>query len=235
MHLQSTEPIHPSYALVKKFAGDFKPDFAICLGDALDLSYFSEFEQGNTVVGDWEDDVSLLNRELDFWQDLVGENLHFYQGNHDERADRAARKTQNAAIRQSLMYERRFKFKERKLKWYPITDEPGKIGKLHFCHGFYWNRYHAFTHLDKFSGNIIYGHVHCNQTAHKVLAARNEEIQAWSIGCLCDKAPDFLKGRPSGWQHSFAIMYLWDSNDFNVYVANIIRNRFAWGGKQYGL
>lgn len=232
-HLESITPIHPSYALVKKFATEFKPDFAVHLGDALHLDYFSGFEEGNVVEGNWEEDVALLNKELDFWQGLVGENLSFIQGNHDFRAERAAQKVANLALRESLSYERRLNIKQRKIKYVKVTDDPLKLGKLYMCHGYYWNKYHAFTHLEKFSGNIIYGHVHANQQAHKVLAARDEDIEAWSIGCLCDKAPDYLRGRPSGWQHSFAIMYLQDNGNFNLYTVNIVKNSFVWGGIIY--
>lgn len=64
-----------------------------------------------------------------------------------------------------------------------------------------------------------------------MLEARDEEIQTWSIGCLCDKSPDYAKGRPTGWQHSFAVLYVNDDGSFNLYRINIIRNRFIWDGK----
>ena len=100
--------MHPSYQLVKLFAKDFKPDFAVDLGDSLHLDYFSKFEEGNEIDGDWEDDVDLLNRELDYWQELVGKEYIWLQGNHDERAERASRKIQTTAFKKSLDYLRRF-------------------------------------------------------------------------------------------------------------------------------
>lgn len=235
VHRKSTESPHPSYLLVKKFAQSFKPTFVVDLGDSLHLDYFSDFEEGNILEGDWENDVSLLNVELDFWQELVGEEFHWCEGNHDYRAVRAAKKIQNIALKQSLDYVRRFNIKERKIKFYPITEGAGKIGKLHFTHGWYWNKYHAWTHLDRFSGNLIYGHVHANQQAHKFLAAREEEVQTWSIGCLCDKSPEYVKGRPTGWQHSFAIVYVHDNGNFNLYRVNIIKNQFIWAGELWNL
>ena len=234
-HLLSPEDEHPAYTLVKRFASDFKPDFVVHIGDALDLPYLGPYCEDDIMVqaqGCWEDDVSLLNRELDFWQKLTPE-FYFIQGNHDERTERAAKSAPKFAA--SLAYERRFDFKGRGIKYYRLVDDPLKLGKLFLIHGWYWNKYHARKTVDEFSGNIVYGHVHKFQTQSRVLTARKDEIQAWSIGCLCDKQPEYVKGRPTGWQHGFAILYLGEKGQFNLYPANITKGSFMFEGGEYGI
>ena len=233
-HHKVKEPLHPAYQLVKSFAKEWKPDFVVDIGDTLDLDYFSEFSREKVSVladCDWEDEVDFLNRELDDWQEYTKEYI-WDEGNHDYRARVIGERV--PAFKKTLDYVRRFHLKDRGIKFHLITDDsPGKIGKLHHTHGWYWNKYHASKHLDKFSGNIVYGHVHVFQQHSKLLAAQGEEVQAQSIACLCDKQPDFVKGRPTGWQHGFAAVYLGDNGNFNLYPVNIIKNSFLFEGREW--
>ena len=233
-HLSVKEPFHPSYLLVKKFAKDFKPDFVADLGDSLDLEYFASFnkEKVSSVDGDWEGDVDLLNGELDWWQGIT-KDYYWMQGNHDERAERMAVAINTAAMRTSLNYERRFHIKERGIKWKRLVDQPGKVGKLHLIHGWFYNIYHAKKTLEYLSGNVIYGHVHTRQTHSKHLTAFNQQIQGESIGCLCDKQPDYKKGVPSGWMNTFAVVYMDDKGNYNLYHINIIKDSFIWEGREW--
>lgn len=232
-HLSVKESFHPAYLLVKKFAVDFGPDFVADLGDTLDLDYFASFNKEKvSILGDcdWEGDVDMLNAELDWWQGVTKEYI-WMQGNHDERAERIAEII--PAFRQTLDYERRFRIKERGIKYGRLVDGAKKIGKLHLIHGWYTPKYHTYKHLEMLSGNVVYGHVHKFQTHSKTLLAKHEEVQAWSLGCLCDKQPEYTKGRPTGWQHGFAVVYMDDAGNFSLYPVNIINNRFIFGGKEW--
>lgn len=232
-HWASSEPFNPVYLMVKQFAQDFKPDFVVHLGDALDLAYFSIFDANNIKVqakGSWEADVNLFNQELDSWQKICP-IFYLVQGNHDERAERQALEYPKFA--ESLDYPTRLHLKDRKIPFHRLVDKPLKLGKLHFIHGWYYNKYHSRTTIDAFSGNIVYGHVHAFQTTSKLLTAQSEEIQAWSIAGLCDKQPDYVKGRPTGWQHGFAVVYISDRGNFNLYPVNIVSKSFRFEGKEY--
>ena len=218
---------------MKKFAEDFKPDFVVHLGDALDLAYFSIFDAENVQVqakGNWEADVDLVNRELDSWQKICPA-FYLVQGNHDERAERVSKEYPKFAA--SLDYATRFHLKDRKIHYSRLVDPPLKLGKLHYIHGWYYNLYHSKKTVDEFSGNIVYGHCHGFQSYPKILTARAEELMAWAIGCLCDKQPDYVKGRPTGWQHGFGITYLRDKGNFNFYSINITGRGFCWEGREY--
>ncbi len=232
-HLSANDPVHHSYQLVKNFAKDFKPDFVVDLGDTLHLDYFASFNADDIKLlaeNSWEEDVDLINKELDFWQDNC-QTFHWVQGNHDERTERVAKKAPFFA--DSLDYYKRFHLKARGIKFYRLVDRPLKIGKLCFIHGWYWNKYCTSKTLDEYAGNIIFGHIHRMQTYSRVLMAKNEEIQAWSLSCLSDKEPDYRKGQPTGWTNGFAVVYMRDNGTFNLYPINIIKGGFIFEGKEY--
>ncbi len=232
-HLSANDPVHPSYQLVKNFAKDFKPDFVVDLGDTLHLDYFASFNADDIKLlaeNSWEKDVDLVNRELDFWQGVCG-TFHWIQGNHDERTERVAKKAPFFA--ESLDYYQRFHLKARGIKFYRLVQNPLKIGKLSFIHGWYYNKYHTSKTLDEYGGNIVYGHVHKFQTCSKIIKAKNEETQAWSLGCLSDKEPEYKKGQPTNWQNGFAVVYIKDNGTFNLYPINIIKRGFVFENREY--
>lgn len=233
-HHRADEPFHPSYTLVKRFAESFKPDFVVDLGDTLDLTYFSVFDKESITAqseGDWEADVDLVNKELDFWQSITGK-YYWILGNHDWRAHKKAERME-PPFRKTLDYYRRFDVKSRGITMLTPEDRPLKIGKLNCIHGWFYNQYHARKHLDVYSGNIVYGHVHTFQTHAKELVAEGKQIQAWSLGCLSDKQPDYLQGKPSQWKNGFAIVYMNPSGNFNLYPVNIVNDSFIFEGKEW--
>ena len=235
-HLCAREEPHPSYVLAKKIAADIEPDMIIHLGDFLDLPYFASFNKEKIAIladGNWEEDVLLMQRELKELQSYTT-SLHIIEGNHDNRTEQVGLKI--PAFAKSIDYETRFHFRENGIGYHRMVGKVFKVGKLSFVHGFYYNKYHARKTLDEYVGNIIYGHVHANQTFSRVLPARNfEEIQAWSIGCLCEKDPDYVKGRPTGHQNAVAVAYMREDGNFNMYPINIVRDRCIFEGTEYAL
>ena len=235
IHLLHDEEEHGSYTLVKKFAEAFRPDWVVNLGDWHDFPYLSSFSEKNELEREGrrvEKDVELGKRDLDWWQGITDEFV-MLQGNHDERLDRFVE--QAPAFEWLLSAEKFFGFRERGIAYYPVREQPYRRGKLNMIHGWYTNKYHAAKHLDRMSGNIVYGHVHEFQTEPKVLAAMSEEIAAWSLGCLCDKSPAYAKGRPMKWSNGFAVVYMDDLGNFKLYPIRIIHNSFIWNGERYTL
>lgn len=235
IHLLHDEEEHGSYTLVKGFAEQWRPDWVVNLGDWHDFGYLSSFSEKNELEREGrrvQKDVELGNKDLDWWQDKTSEYV-MLQGNHDERLDRFVE--QAPAFEWLLSAEKFFRFKERGIDYYPVREQPYKRGKLNMIHGWYANKYHAAKHLDKISGNLVYGHVHEFQTESKVLAAMGEEIAAWSLGCLCDKSPAYAKGRPMKWNNGFAVVYMDDLGNFNLFPVRIINGSFMWEGERYSL
>lgn len=233
VHLDATADPHRSYGLVQKFAVDFKPDWVVNLGDWMDFDYLSKFAEDDSLAREGkrlQADIDMGKADLDFWQEVT-DDYTILQGNHDERLDRLIAK--RPEFEYLLSADKLFGFRDRGVKYYPAREQPYKRGKLNMVHGWFANKYHAASHLDRMSGNIVYGHVHNFQSTSRTLVAVGEEIAAWSLGCLCDKAPGYLKGRPSEWQNGFAVVYMDESGAFNLYPVRIIRGSFIWGGVRY--
>jgi len=235
LHWDAREDLHPSYLLVKKFAKDFEPDGIVFLGDIFDFAYISSFNKEllRTISGKtFRADYDLGNRELDYWQ-KISKRIIILQGNHDKRVDIVADKS---PILEGLIEpEINLHYKERGIEYYRDVEQPIRIGKLYFAHGFYTNINHPKKHLQALAGNIVYGHVHKIASYTMNLLAQGEEIGAWSIGCLTSKAPAWAKGRPMNWQNGFAIVYINDDGTFNLYVVYVINNQFIWDGRLFRL
>jgi len=230
-HWQQDVPLHASYLAVKSFAKYFKPDIVVHGGDLGEWEFLMSINErklqlisGKTYLREYD----VINRELDFWKPLPKEKLYLLLGNHDERVYKAIEK--NPMIEGSLEWENRVDLKGVHFARWRQPDQPVRIGIPYFAHGWYTNLHHAKKHLESFSGNIIYGHVHKFQEASKLLHAQNQEIQAWAIGCLRDRNPDWIAG-PNEWQNGFALFYLNGKKTFNVYPVNIINGTFItpWG------
>ena len=235
VHLDADKWKHPSYELVKLFAQDIKPDWVVNLGDWLDLSYISSFNEAflrKLENKRYMKDVDLANRELDFWQRIADDHI-LLEGNHDFRVKRWIDK--NPAMEGFLEYENVMKLYERQIPYVWSHEQPYKKGKLMMHHGRFCNKYSAAKHLDVYMGNIVFGHVHKFQTASKVIPNYDDEIQAWSIACLSDVEPEYAKNQPLGHQNGFAVVEMDpETGAFNLYPINIIRGSFIYGGRRWG-
>ena len=235
LHWDAREELHPSYLLVKKFAKDFQPDGIAFLGDIFDFAYISSFNKEllRTISGKtFRTDYDLGNKELDYWG-KISKRIIIRQGNHDRRVDIVIDK--NPILEGMVEVELNLDYKGRGIEYYKESDKPTKLGHVYLIHGWYVNKYNAFKHVQAMAGNIIYGHTHQVQSHTIILPAYNEEICAWNIGCLTDKNPEWMKGRPTTWAHAFGILYSKDNGDFNFYVVRIIKNSFIWDGISYAL
>lgn len=231
-HLRHDEEPHQSYRLVKRFAKDWRPDIVVDLGDWLDLNYLSSFDkeklrhlESRRLRGDYD----LAHRELDYWQGITPRLIKL-EGNHDERIERWIDAV--PALEGVIDYDVEFDFAGRGIAWHRYRDgQPIKLGKLNMMHGYYHGKYPVAKTLDVYMGNVVFGDVHRFQTFSRGVPNYADEIQAWSIGCLCGLQPEYAKGRPMGWQNGFAVMYLHDSGNFNLYPINIIEDTFTFEGR----
>jgi UDP-2,3-diacylglucosamine pyrophosphatase LpxH len=231
LHLAHDKPEHPTYSLFKRFAQDIKPDFIIDLGDWFDLSYISTFNKEKLRLLEkkrFRADHELGKRELDEIQSITKRYIKL-EGNHDYRLQIVVDK--EPMWEGFIEYEEVFDFQARSIQWVPQVEQPIKLGKLMLDHGRYATKYAANKHLEVFMGNIVFGHIHRFQTMSRVVPGYNDEVQAWSIGCLSDVDPDYANGRPLGHQNGFAIVYMHESGGFNLYPVNIIKGEFVWEGR----
>jgi hypothetical protein len=106
-----------------------------------------------------------------------------------------------------------------------------KKGKLSFTHGRYTGKYHAWKHLDIYGESIMYGHTHDLQRHTKTFNG-GQTISAWSLGCLKDieSDEDWLGGKLTNWNHSFAIVDVYKNNNYTVQIVEIIKGITSlWG------
>jgi len=230
-HLIHDEPSHWSWPLFLRFLEDFKPDILIDGGDHLDLPYISSFNKEKLLLLEnkrLEKDFKALGAELDMLRGMC-DRMIFLQGNHEERLDRVVEK--QPMLQGMVGLEQNVGFGD--IEYYPILKQPVKINRLHFLHGMYTGEHYAKKHLLKFMGNVIFGHLHKFQSFSQGVPLQDKEWGAWGIGCLSDKAPDWMRGRPGHWQNGFAVIYFDDSGYFNVYPVIMTKKKFIYGGKVY--
>jgi len=224
--------ISREYKTVKKFMVDFKPDETILLGDFADVSALSAWDLDKKRLMEgrrFKLEMNKVNEELDYVQ-KYSKKVTYLEGNHEFRVGRYLDK--NPEMEGLIEIETMLNLDKRNIDYKPM-NELYKLGNMYFTHGMWINKYHANAHLTRLGCNICYGHGHRPQTD-----SMNMKMQiphaAYGLGCLCDKAPDYLKGRPSNWTNQFAVMYSdTKTGNYNMYPINIIKGSFIFGGKKY--
>jgi len=228
----------------------FKPDELVLLGDAMDMTAVSHWlEKSNKrrqkenlrlrkSYDNFDRDVLLkLEKILPKWCVKV-----YMGGNHEDWAEQAV--DELPQYEGMLEPENYLKLAERGWRWIPynVEDKMGnvsrgthKIGKLLVLHGMYTNMYHAAKTVRAFSCSTAYCHTHDIQfhTEAHVDDPRSYHT-AQSIGCLCKKGPEYLRGFANRWINSFGIVYVREGGDYNLYVPIIIRGKFSFANKVFG-
>lgn len=235
-HLSLEDGEHPTYRLVKQFAKDWKPDRVFHLGDFGDWGVISHHNktalrkiEGKRIKKEYE----VLNRDLDELQEICGE-INLYEGNHDNWVEQYI--DEHPELEGLLEYPTALRLSERGVHFYPEVDQPRRIGKLWFLHGWLARKHVAMGHLEAIRGNCVFGHVHKFQSYDIVRFATGEEITAQAIGCLCSRQPDYARGRPTGFQNGFALVYINEDNgEFGLYPVRIVNGNFMVEGLVYSL
>ena len=235
-------PIHDQKAInvVCKAIEIVKPDTYIDLGDTGEWEYFSTHYWKGRNAKPMEDLIPLLDKDvkavnkgmnqIDKSLDKVKcKERHFVQGNHEVWLDKFVTrypylkhyKTENA-----------LKLQERGYEYHPYNRKKLlKKGKLSFTHGRYTGKYHAWKHLDVYGESIMYGHTHDLQRHTKTFNG-GQTISAWSLGCLKDieSDEDWLGGKLTNWNHSFAIVDVYKNGNYTVQIVEIIKGQTSlWG------
>ncbi len=140
--------------------------------------------------------------------------------------------SKHPALRGLLSLEHQLGLKERGIEWVP-QGKLYKVGKLYLFHGKYVNEYHAKKHLSKFGASVCYGHTHVSQI-HTNNQVKQRTHKAYGLACLCNKKASYLKGSIEGsWNNEFANLFIASNGDFNLFIVDVINNRFFVEGKSY--
>lgn len=232
VHINTTVP--KPYQVVKNFIKLYKPDEIVLLGDYMDVQSLSAWDMDKRKLMEgrrYKKEVEVTNKELDFLQ-KHSKNITYIEGNHENRVERYIEK--NPEMEGLLEIKDCLNLDERGIK-YVEMNKLYKVGHCYLTHGLYTNKYHASKHLTSLGCNIIYGHTHRPDISSMIMKMQ-KPIMAWGLGCLCDKEPDYLRGRPSNWVDQFAIMeFETKTGEFTVLPINIVNNKFIYNKKKYGL
>jgi predicted phosphodiesterase len=237
----------PSLNAVLKFMKWFKPNAVVLLGDALEGSAVNawkmqrgdkKFFEGKRLAEEYE---GFINDVLDPIEKIAKRAEKIYMGgNHELWVNYLVNKLPQ--VEGMLEVEKYLHLDLRGWEWIPyiVLDENGssrrgvkQFGKLLVMHGHYTNKYHAAKTADTYSKSVAYGHVHDVQLYTKVFSDDAGYHTAQSIGCLCNKAPEFMRGKSNNWTNAFGLLYVRDDGYYNLYVPIIIKGKFTYAGKTF--
>ena len=128
--------------------------------------------------------------------------------------------------------ESQLKLNERGYKIYQY-NEIIPFGKLNLTHGIYAGANPTKKHLDELKVNVMFGHTHTMEIKMASSPARQIAFSGYNVGCLCNMMPDYMKNKPHGWTHGFAVVYLYENGYFEVNMIRILDGRFIYNGKVY--
>ena len=222
------------YKLAKKFIKHQKP-YGVLLGGDFghieSLTHWNETKKRTAENQRYKKECDILNGELDFFQ-KHSKKVVYLEGNHEEWVEQYIEKYPECE--DILELANMLRLKERGIEWIRL-NELYRIGNLYLTHGMYINQYHAKKHLEKLGCNIAYGHAHVSQSFQQN-QKMSEPHMAWSIPCLCNNNPTYLRGKPSNWMNGFANLYVdTKTGNFNLYPVNILSGKFLWEGKLWSL
>lgn len=233
-----------SHEAIYQFSKDKQPDNIVHIGDCLDLYAISRW-----AVDDYRGQVDQPVKKA-FQQ--LGEHfnrvfkispsarVYWVLGNHDERLDKFTRKNPAwSGITDDILGLLECVGKCRQADKIKIIDiqlptDDFTIGKMHFCHGYYTNKYCAAKHVEEYEDNVCHGHSHTMQMYSK--ARKGIPRAGFSIGHLMDdEGMRYVKGKPTRAVRGFGYMeHIEPSGQFTFHLLPIVNGKFIFDGVVYG-
>lgn len=230
VHLEHCRPPHESYLAVKSFASEIKPDIVIILGDFLELPCFNHHNRKKARLFEGKRfalDVDLARRELDFWLSVSG-RVAYIEGNHELWAQRFVEEVPQ--MEGVVDLPRQLRLDELGISWTP-HGQILSVGRVNFTHGWSASKYCAAAHLQEVGDHLFFGHTHTLQVHAARVGAGREPYIAASIGCLCDRNPHYLRGKPNRWVNAFAVIEVMPDGTFTPIIPTIVNGQFVYSGQ----
>lgn len=231
---------------VENFMSDERPDILIYGGDAWDCEPLSHWGEENRFK---EIGLDLIRKELDQQasglNDMVkrhqslckAKETYYLIGNHENWVQMYQNKYGNAGS--PITLDSVTKLSSLGVK---ILDQGKalKIGKLYFVHGDKIAKASgnaAKTAVSWYQAPILFGHYHTSQSFGNVSPVEVQSPQIGQcVGSLTTNNPDYNKHKPNASINQFAFGYIdTKSGLFNYYIITLIRNKFMWNNKIYGV
>lgn len=218
-------PYHDHKSLkvaMERIDGDV--DGLIMLGDVVDAYSLSSFCRDPRKRG-FVKEVEAVNKFFDAVQAMNLKHVIWKCGNHELRLERylMQRAPELPGLLEAFTYRKQCKLDERGWEWIPDTH-PIRHGRLTLLHGHEWgNRFSSPVNQArgaylKASDCTIEGHGH-RSSYHAETSLMGRVTRCWSIGCLCNKNPEY---RPLGNKWDSGMAFLNTGHDWSIENLTII-------------
>jgi 3',5'-cyclic AMP phosphodiesterase CpdA len=168
-----------------------KPDITIHLGDAFDFRWLrmgaSEDERAEDIRRDIEQGLMVLER---FKPDV------FLWGNHDHRLNVCRERGKVDGPLRAFCNDIIESIADLRIPLvFPYCSSEGvfELGPMRFVHG-YSHGQSALTTAARTYGKVMMGHIHY---ADQVTVASYDGAKAWSVACMFDASPDYIRKSPA--------------------------------------
>ena len=207
------------------------PSEIVMLGDHLECGGFLAQHHTLGYVAQskytFADDAAACNQFLDKIQEVSDCQIHYIEGNHERRI-------QNWIVTQTLKNPKDAEYvmsmfsldnviflSKRGIRliqqgeFYDKVKLPStiKLGHCYFTHGSSTAKHAASVHVQKFGGNIVYGHTH-RRDSYTIKTVKAGEIGGWSPGCLCKLQPLWMHTNPTDWAHGYGLQMVRSNGEF---------------------
>lgn len=162
----------------------------------------NEFEWGNGILDE---------------QQKIFTHIYYVGGNHGIRYLNFM-KYCSAAYAHNFDYRKQLHLKERGIPHVAYNDYLD-IGNMALTHGMWHGASHNKKHMEGVQKSVMYGHVHhANSTS---FFTRGMLKKVWSLPCMCDLNPDYIKNKDNNWSNGYATLNMKHNGNFNVHIHEI--------------
>ena len=229
-----------AYRLLYLILKDVKIDLVVLLGDFLDmygLSFYDQDPSFGDVAELYQREIECGKQRLEEIKELTnGVQLHYIEGNHEDRLTRYMAKNAKA-LRKRLSVPSELELDRiKRVTWHPFN----KTQSLQIYDLDLYARHcppvgGTALNVAKQSGaSVIYGHTHQESTDTFINKMTAKKTVAHNAGCLVDfeaKVFNYVPTRPN-WSKAFTIATIY-KKDFWLETIRIHDNTASFRGKLY--
>lgn len=171
-----------------------------------------------------EEELTWANRILDMLSKTFQEIIYI-EGNHDWRYNLFKNGACPVAYRPNFDLVTMLNLKKRNITYIGYNDWLD-IGKLSITHGMAHGNTATKKHYE-FSGgrSVIFSHVHKYEC--KAFPARGETKQVWSLPCMSNLNPHYIKNTDNNWTNGFGSIHMKPNGNFNVNIYQVWDNELV--------
>ena len=232
-------------SLIYKFISYYKPDYLDILGDFINFTKISKFDQDVYYKTDLADEIEeargVLRQLVNTAREANSEvQITYFEGNHEERL--AKYLGRNAAQLADLTSDDEYiisvphllELKKNGVRWAP-QDRLVIRHNAVFTHGTLLrikSGFAAHANIDKFGYSGFSGHSH---KLSLVTRTQSGNTKFWvETGCLCNATPTPSYVINPDWTQGFAVAeYLFDTHQFYPQIVPIVNHSFMYEGKLF--